>query len=75
MFKGQAPPAGQDFRITTEQGRMSAERLYTLADIEALARHYCESAISTARLDDRLRLSLFIQWLRRQEHANAQRTG
>lgn len=40
---------------------------YTLASIEALALDYCNDATSAARLDDRLRLSLFIQWLKKRE--------
>lgn len=40
---------------------------YTLKEIEALAWEYCNDATSAARLEDRLRLSLFVQWLVKRE--------
>lgn len=47
--------------------RIELVQAYTVAEIEQLARAYCDDATSAARLDDRLRLSLFIQYLKRQE--------
>lgn len=47
--------------------RLVQPKSYTLASIEALAFDYCNDATSAARLDDRLRLSLFIQWLQKRE--------
>ena len=46
---------------------LQPERRYTLAEVEQLASDYCNDATSAARLEDRLRLSLFIQHLKKRE--------
>lgn len=52
-------------RITTQQGRMSPSRLYTLAEIEGLAKEYVSEAAN--RTTDQLVLSLWLAWLKKRE--------
>lgn len=50
------------------------QRQYTLAEIEGLAQEYCDDPASKARLDEILRLSLFIEWLRKRGKAHTNET-
>lgn len=57
----------KDNKIGPARVKVSSSPSYTLKEIEALAWEYCNDATSAARLEDRLRLSLFVQWLAKRE--------
>lgn len=58
-------------RITTRQGRMSKERLYTLTELEVLMKEYgryrASMLDSVARGLLALELSIFLTWLKQRE--------
>lgn len=59
----------RDPLITTQQGRFSDERLYTLKEVEGLALRYTRDFQMSVddELGEFLQLSRFIAWLKRRE--------
>lgn len=61
-------PGDRERLLRLRQGmRKRSSPSYTLKEIEILAREYCDNKTTAARLDETLRLSLFIQWLAKRE--------
>ena len=55
----------RDPRITVEQGRFSAERLYTLAELETLAKEWRDE--NEATVDAQWTVSHLFAWLKKRE--------